>query len=538
MPLSGKYLKYNESITFEIFKLVWDRLLELGWRENSNSSIESRWVEFTSKYPYFRHTTKKEFNTHEDSEGRIETTVQEILGYDPFVKEVVEEVIPEYVEYIKSDDVGKIAKVLKWSAASYCRVEFPNGTIKEPFKHLVKPSTKKAFDAQNQRKFINNKGFFVALQNKLTSHSGAKVTIGKIYKANSRNGFGDDRDGRIFFTNDEKNIKWFATLQEAEEFAKTLIEPVKEEIKQPLKQAVHCKAQKEWDFVLEKLNYEFYPPFNVGYHDTIDFIDRKESFKSYYKDYQILSFQEWCDLNGYKMEKEVKFEVGKWYKIRFNDFIKISEFITSRFFNEIHYSERIENGIHSCKEDYIANSDFEKYALKNPLNLEEIQQYLPDDHPDKIKPNREFEVGDYIFVMIKGKNFGDILKVTDSFIEKKSNYSGVWINHKPSSFGGGGFRLNGNGYIYGKDVRHATPEEINSHLISIGQIPAGEPLNTGIEPNKDGMFEYTTYNKTTHISKCSTVSGRLKMTLSIDDEELPMVNIIKTNSIKQLLNND
>ena len=41
-----------------------------------------------------------------------------------------------------------------------------------------------------------------------------------------------------------------------------------------------------------------------------------------------------------------------------------------------------------------------------------------------------------------------------------------------------------------RNFRHATPEEINNHLISIEQIPAGEPLNTGIEPNKDGMFKY------------------------------------------------
>ena len=81
-------------------------------------------------------------------------------------------------------------------------------------------------------------------------------------------------------------------------------------------------------------------------------------------------------------------------------------------------------------------------------------------------------------------------------------------------------------------------EEINNHLISIEQIPAGELLDTGIEPNKDDIFKYTTYFGTTHVGKTSTISGPLKMILSIDDEELPMVNIIKTNSIKQLLNND
>ena len=52
------------------------------------------------------------------------------------------------------------------------------------------------------------------------------------------------------------------------------------------------------------------------------------------------------------------------------------------------------------------------------------------------------------------------------------------------------------------------------------------------------MFKYTTGNSYDKDFSTSIVPGPLKMTLSIDDEELPMVNIIKTNSIKQLLNND
>ena len=48
------------------------------------------------------------------------------------------------------------------------------------------------------------------------------------------------------------------------------------------------------------------------------------------------------------------------------------------------------------------------------------------------------------------------------------------------------------------------------------------------------MFKYTTYAGTTYAGKCSTVSGPLKMTLSIDDEELPMVNIIKIKTVKNL----
>ena len=53
---------------------------------------------------------------------------------------------------------------------------------KLPQKHF-KPSTKEAFDAQNQPESVNNNGFFVALQNKLTSHPSAEITQGKGKKA-------------------------------------------------------------------------------------------------------------------------------------------------------------------------------------------------------------------------------------------------------------------------------------------------------------------------------------------------------------------
>ena len=120
-------------------------------------------------------------------------------------------------------------------------------------------------------------------------------------------------------------------------------------------------------------------------------------------------------------------------------------------------------------------------------------------------------------------------------MRKKSNYSGVWINHTPSSFGGGGFRLNGNGYIYGKDVRHATPEEINNHLISIGQIP-DYPIR---DRSTDDLSNYglpTEPPSYMYEMKLEHSVSNPKLILSIDDEELPMVDIIKTNSIKQLLN--
>ena len=117
------------------------------------------------------------------------------------------------------------------------------------------------------------------------------------------------------------------------------------------------------------------------------------------------------------MEKKVEFEVGKWYKnlsihSQKNTFGKFSNLRSNN--KEFWMSEYIYNGKFHSTPGWL---DYSSETVE--IDIEEIQQYLPDDHPDKIKS-------------------------TDS----------------------------------------------------------------------------------------------LKMILSIDDEELPMVSIIKTNAVKQLLNND
>lgn len=63
--------------------------------------------------------------------------------------ETPEEVIPEYVEYIDTLYKGTIVKVEDWCCGSYCKVIFYNGNKEQPFKHLVKYSTKSAYDLQN-----------------------------------------------------------------------------------------------------------------------------------------------------------------------------------------------------------------------------------------------------------------------------------------------------------------------------------------------------------------------------------------------------
>ncbi len=66
--------------------------------------------------------------------------------------------------------------------------------------------------------------------------------------------------------------------------------------------------------------------------------------------------------------------------------------------------------------------------------------------------NRQIQIGDKLQVIIKGKNFGDIIEVTN--IEYRYKRNEIWIDHKPNSFSGGSFRLetkNLEGYLLNRD---------------------------------------------------------------------------------------
>ena len=78
--------------------------------------------------------------------------LQGFLYYEGKYAELIETpemIIPEYVEYIDTLYKGTIVKVEDWCCGSYCKVIFYNGNKEQPFKHLVKYSTKSAYDLQN-----------------------------------------------------------------------------------------------------------------------------------------------------------------------------------------------------------------------------------------------------------------------------------------------------------------------------------------------------------------------------------------------------
>ena len=503
MPLTGKYLKYKPEITLEIFTLIYKKLLKHKLISNLDY-IKSDYPNFSSQFNFLKipMNGKTVGCYSQNYENYKETTVQEILGYDPFVKE--EFILPK-------NWICKMTNESKGTLNNY------------------------------RRNFVNYDNEDCSWDYMLPNGSGGNLIDGT----------------EITF----------------DQFKKYVLKEYIEQPKQSLKQAVHCKTQEEWNFVSEKLNYNWInAKFGIN-RDCISLNAAQNSSKIYWKskDYKILSFQEWWDLIGYKIENEVKFEVGKWYKNlgNSNKLNNFGKFLSIRNGCEFWMSECIyqEHKV-DVKEQWLHYSD-----KTVECSIEEIQQYLPDGHVDKIKPviqqtidmQSKFKVGEYVVSLDKSNNY-----IVDEFcIISRINKTHLACKNKPQDdWSMKPFR----------NFRHATPEEINNHLISIGQIPAeynendyectnpnslrhdscGEKYgckqdcgscdyyqlkereeigNIAYKDERENFFN-PNIEATKKTDWTVKVHYEPKLILSINDEELPMVNIIKTNSIKQLLNND
>jgi hypothetical protein len=80
-----------------------------------------------------------------------------------------------------------------------------------------------------------------------------------------------------------------------------------------------------------------------------------------------------------------KFEVGKWYKgWGVGGYAKFKELSSLDHF---YFTEKINIGIHHKKTDWWAN-----HSGIEEASLEEIQEFLPDGHPDKFKTQNESEM--------------------------------------------------------------------------------------------------------------------------------------------------
>ena len=158
--------------------------------------------------------------------------------------------------------------------------------------------------------------------------------------------------------------------------------------------AVHCTTQEEWDFVLSKCNFTNLAPKEWIIYKSNSLIALTGKYKAHYGridghindwGYQILSFKEWCDENGYTIETNYKSEIEKWYKRKGREEHGGSALLYAKgtFIDKItlKYTERINNdGQFFWLIDYcISNDDMIE------VDISEIQQYLSEGHPDKIE---------------------------------------------------------------------------------------------------------------------------------------------------------
>ena len=411
--LTNKYLKYNSSITFEIFQLVWHKLIANGWKATCDFvSVRDRFQEFKNgEMLYNDNPNRKTFYINykdvkkymEDSNHiLIETTVQEILG-DIISEPIKEWSIDTYVVFLK--DYGG----------------HPKGTVDKI----------------------------------ITDNNSTNVKVSLPFNGSDHCNLSKDSEA-----------KWFATKFEADEFAKTIIE---ESIKESVKESVKFVVGNWYQY-----NSSVYLKFNGSIGGR--FISSERIVDCIYSKVQSSYDATRCtEISIEVIQKHLpvghpdkfisktacKFVVGKWYKGSENYYMKFLRIDDSEGYNKLYHSENINHGKYTVREDYWANDDFESRALRYPLDLKEIQQYLPDGHVDKIeiKTFNGFKVGDWLVLGgddYAGYSEGDLFQIwslgPDSFSAKEKNSNEI-----------------NNGFSYNMN-RLATPEEIKKQSVNKGSF--------------------------------------------------------------------
>jgi predicted transcriptional regulator len=156
-----------------------------------------------------------------------------------------------------------------------------------------------------------------------------------------------------------------------------------------------------------------------------------------------------------------KFEVGKWYSFNWNGIIGINEKVICKAkevkSNSITTSWRKHLYSHLIN-DY-AEYFIEKISNIKELSLDEIQQYLPDGHPDKTtKEIYEFKVGDWI--------------ITKNYCEK--------YDEKPLHL----TKIDAQGYCY---FDNAEDKRDNCHLRNIIRLATTEEIKS-VQPIESSEF--------------------------------------------------
>ena len=190
---ANRFIPYDEAM--ETF--------EKSFKFNIGDEIKAKPGGYYFSYPKgFAESHKKQFPSSESGIlGKITERTQAQgfnwyrCGHDNWRTEegvdLIKEDIPEYIEYIDTKYKGQIVKVEEWTNHSFCCIRFENGQREQPFKNLVEPSTKEAYDLQNKLKTISEDVFCIELNSQKELDA-----IMDFYKQKGFKELGDSHDYR------------------------------------------------------------------------------------------------------------------------------------------------------------------------------------------------------------------------------------------------------------------------------------------------------------------------------------------------------
>ncbi len=319
--LRGTHLIYSESISEEILHKIYNKLESLGFKKNIHCEIQHSFVDFINN-GFLRVDHLDSYCIDNNSNGCYkEIQVSDIIG--------------------TQFEVGKWYKLNNWISK---------------FDHLENENRFWGYNINTDTKFIDPRGWLrlegcvpilislEEIQQYLPANHVDKVVkspsveevksveewgnntwvvcikeyasyfkVGDVAQIKVTNAYGLTEDCvdicdyiGIPCYPFKSHCKWFATKEEAELFSRALLEPTK------MKEYVNVTTQEEWDFVTEKLGYDWeYGRWDVYKSESYIILTRNlyGSIARFNKD-DYYTFQEWCSLNKYTFPETEEFKVG------------------------------------------------------------------------------------------------------------------------------------------------------------------------------------------------------------------------------------
>lgn len=384
MDFRNKYLKYKPEITFDIFQKVWDKLIESGYLPVGKYDVERGFGDFKTLHCYLRTTDSHpmEFNCYSVIPALfwVETTVQEILGYDPFVMGD-DFVLPEkwYVEVTTENK-----NVLNdWKI----KQQFPLSLYSFDYEFIVENGGGYIYEESIKDRVKITFGQFKKYVLKQDVEESTKIDYYRCIKAD----FPELVLGKIYPSYDSKWVKipngeytscFDVGVYRFEPSTKSAFD-AQNQPKQPIKQAVHCETQEQWDFVIEKIGYKNLQRnlFNNYKTDSCIILNSCNHYGhlkwATKENYQILSFSDWYAQSNYDfLSTEDKYKEvlrkkckNPWWRSSRNELSRLCSIIKTMF--DFNVSEQAVNTVNSIS-DTIDRDRYRAMQIAQTETLDEM----------------------------------------------------------------------------------------------------------------------------------------------------------------------